>query len=844
MRTQNLIQSYINSHPASKKYNSDKAAKDFDVQKELSNRTFIKPLPGNGRLLKTGLFDTPSEMARGFKYNLKALKHAIKGEANDHELGRLNDVGMKLGGLAIASYLCTRKQTPHAKLFEFIGLTSFFAAMDIWPKLFLQLPARLIHGIDIRQEYEDSFGRKKMFYQDHQFIPWDLYSDKDIHKIGDRWGIPKDIPNRREFIQEKMRKIALQNNTMWMLTAGFATPIMSALICNALEKPVENFQNRRLEAKANSLMENFNLEAAKYPETENTKALNSLLDKHKTQTLTTDIVSDIEKLLTKGLDPMTASAVKQDLAEDLAVGKTFKISKETLTALQESIKKEFAFIKLSDEDMAKIMPDENTLLEAFQRENLLDNETSDFSAHTKAFYNTLEEKIGKFVEQNPDSKIAKQLNFALGKMVHATNESGESPVQKLFKENPAQTLTENIISKIQKVNDVLVKFKANTKVLRQHAQIQVGQAEHTLLADIWNNSADNIMKALQFTPEEISKGKLDREIAGEILRNKMEHITSNKETFDAYLTQMKDVLQKMYSKTSAMSIESENSSYKAAVNNTFNNATNDLNGLGMEKTIQTLIGLDNSQRASLKHDYLSFVADRITGVKSSFYRFLEMSHLYYKVSQMENIGHILSGDMLREVKEELVELAKSTLLEAHTSDFAVKFAQRRNITPQQQDYSQIEVKDGKVINKYYDQIPNGEKVELPHDKNYFNKAMKLIFGDDVHKDIYEKFKDEVFFEDYKAFRRSAYEKLGGEKNFAYPHVLLEGRIFEGTSGERFNKLGCAPDQFMLKLFNNKFNSKTWFTTFGKLGAAVAGVTLLSQFFFGHMKKPTSEKEAK
>ena len=101
---------------------------------------------------------------------------------------------------------------------EFIGLASFFGAMDLWPKLALQLPAYLIHGFNIRQKYEDSYGRKKLFYQDHQFIPWDLYSDKEINKIGDRLGIPKDIPNRREFIQEKMRKIALQNNTMWMLT--------------------------------------------------------------------------------------------------------------------------------------------------------------------------------------------------------------------------------------------------------------------------------------------------------------------------------------------------------------------------------------------------------------------------------------------------------------------------------------------------------------------------------------------------------------------------------------------------------------------------------------------------
>ncbi|MBD5403068.1 hypothetical protein HDR58_09810, partial [bacterium] len=220
MRT-NLIQSYVNNSSAIQQYNSDKVVKEFDVNKELANRTFIKPLPSNGKLVRNNIFDAPSEFFKDMKYDLRALKHSLKGEANDHELGRLNDMGMKVGGLAIATYLFSRKSTPLTRIMEFVGLGSFFAAMNIWPKLALQLPAYLIHGFNIRQQYEDNYGRKKMLYQDHQFIPWDLYSDAEINKIGNRLGVPKDIPNRREFIQEKMRKIALQNNTMWMLTSGF-----------------------------------------------------------------------------------------------------------------------------------------------------------------------------------------------------------------------------------------------------------------------------------------------------------------------------------------------------------------------------------------------------------------------------------------------------------------------------------------------------------------------------------------------------------------------------------------------------------------------------------------------
>lgn len=159
-------------------------------------------------------------MAKDFVYDLKALKGAVNGDANDHQLGKLNDVGMKLGGLAIAGYLASKTPAPLGKTLEFVGLGSFFASMAIWPKIALQWPAQIIHGFNVQQEYEDSFGRKKLFYQDPQFLPWDLYSDKEINRIGDRLGVPRNIRNRREFIQEKMKKIAIQNNTLWMLTAG------------------------------------------------------------------------------------------------------------------------------------------------------------------------------------------------------------------------------------------------------------------------------------------------------------------------------------------------------------------------------------------------------------------------------------------------------------------------------------------------------------------------------------------------------------------------------------------------------------------------------------------------
>lgn len=57
-------------------------------------------------------------------------------------------------------------------------------------------------------------------------------------------------------------------------------------------------------------------------------------------------------------------------------------------------------------------------------------------------------------------------------------------------------------------------------------------------------------------------------------------------------------------------------------------------------------------------------------------------------------------------------------------------------------------------------------------------------------------------------------------------------------------MGDAPDEIILKMANQKFNSGKWFSLFGKLGAGLVGVTLLTQLFFGRMKTPKPAKETK
>lgn len=856
MRT-NLIQAYLNRTPQVQQYNSDKAVKDFDVQKELRTRTFIKPLPSNGKLVKNTIFDIPAEYFKDMKYDMRALKHSINGEANDHELGKLNDMGMKLGGLAIASYLFTRKGTPKTKIFEFIGLLSFFGAMDLWPKLFLQLPAYLLHGFDIRQNYVDNYGRKKMLYQDHQFIPWDLYSDEEINKIGDRMRVPKDIPNRRDFIQEKMRKIALQNNTMWMLTSGFATPIMSALICNALEKPVPKYQGEKLDKSADFLLSNFSQEIKKYDYSKNEAAMTKLLSDNAGKPITKQLVDEIHANLADDLNYVTAQSLRTDI-DNLLPTDSFNFTKETLGNIRKVLEKNFENLDIpfTPEEIAQILPDDASIMSTFEEKGLIKTDIKDFSEHTKLIQDLLDSKIESFVAQNPDNLTARRLDFYMKNLVHSNDRNADSELLSVFKSTQATVLSDNTIETIKSISKTLNSLKAKNAVLDEFAFIKTAQAPETILANFWNDIAsDEFLKTLNISPDEIKKARLDSDIAGKILRNKFEDIVVDDTRYAQVVEFLQKKLSALQGKMLSLSEFKDGESvslYKSLVDSTFDNSAASLKAAGMINTAENLVGYDDTIKTSLKELQLSFVTDRIKGVKSSFYRLLNALDLYHRISKVEKVD-ILHAKMPREVKEELVEMCKQLVINGHNSDYAVKFYFKRNpeLNPhfandeaRKEFYSQIETKNGRVVNKYFGKHDASELVELANDREFFDAAIKLMYDGELHPDTIAKIKDSAFLEEFMRYRKDVMNFVGGDQYKFKPNHLPNGQSFKSSSKLRFLLLGSASDELFFKLCKQKFNSMHWFKRFGTIGAGLAVVTLLPQFFFGKMKNPKASKENK
>ncbi len=251
-----------------------------EVQKSLEySAAFPLSLPGtkplgliphspNGYLVSENVFQSMGSTVKSYGDYAKYFYNAgFKGEGTDYSVGKINDLAIRGGSLGIACVLAATKKFPMAKGMEFIGLGTWFASMAVWPKV-MGAPIKALYGVDINQKYVDSYGRRKSFFEDPQYLPWDLYRHIDINKeynkkasdygylnqVGDKLGIPRDIENRNEATQAKMKQIAIQSNTLWMLTAGVMTPVVSSIVADAIQKPLsDSLLKKKIKTEENEI---------------------------------------------------------------------------------------------------------------------------------------------------------------------------------------------------------------------------------------------------------------------------------------------------------------------------------------------------------------------------------------------------------------------------------------------------------------------------------------------------------------------------------------------------------------------------------------------------------------
>lgn len=853
--TTKLINNYLNTYktPIANR-NQPTYGHNINTQtEELDTRAYIKPLTGKGKLVKNNIFDIPGVMVKDTIYDIKALKHAINGSANDHELGKINDMGMKLGGLAIAAYLFTRKQTPLTKAMEFIGLASFFASMAIWPKIAIQLPTKLIHGVNSQQKYIDSFGRKKPFDLDPQFLPWDAFEDDEIQKKGDRLGIPKDIPNRRDLIQEKYKKIGIQNNTLWMMTAGFATPIMSALICNKAEKPIDKYLTKLRTKQAHKLMNNFpeSVEKAKSNKIKNN--INRIIELNKEQIIDNQLFHEIVDAYSEGMDLVTKKGLEADL-RNLLFDNKYEVNRSTIENVYKNIETKFA--KTEYEPLiSELLPKQNEVIKNLKNKNLLDNahDASGINKVRKEILLSIRSKVNEYNRANPGNSINWE-EF----ITHLQNKVGteDSVVTKALKSNPSSKLTPKIQGKLKKLANVMTEFDGINSVIRKFISLKVANGPSEL-AHKWNDIADNLIDIFEFTPKEIEKTRHDRELVNKLLREKIETIALLDEP--KYKEFMDKLIKKVSEITKVMPDELHNDTLNKLNSSIDDNIIPKLRDkdLNMKNLIKKLVGVDYMKRengslipsteirGSYKLIVKQFISERLLGTESSLLRLINGIDRYRAVATGMHVDQLYHDHPI-EVKEELIEAMKKSILQDHSSDHATKGYMRRNPHPNplkgdlvREESAGTSVK--KVIYQFFGKTPPEKMVDIPSDAGFFQEKMKLIFNNANTETTENLLGAYGLKEKMQSWKNNSMSALADQLYFAKKNHTVYGGSSQSTSIFRFLITGIAPDEFMFNIFNQKYNTNKWFKMFGGMGAALLAVTVGAQFFFGKLKMPESTK---
>ena len=848
----NLIQNFINNRPTNgllgqrnEKEPRKKPAPYFNIQHEV-NKDLIKPLDGDGRLVNKNILNAPLYIVKDNFYNTKAFKHAVEGKANDHELGKLSNVGLTLGGLGIAGYLFSKRQTPLTKGMEFIGLGSFLASMAIWPKLAIQLPAYLIHGFNVQKEYIDSSGRKKPFYQDPQFLPWDLYSDKEIQKIGDRLGIDKNIKNRRDVIQEKMKTIAIQNNTLWMLTAGFATPIMSALICNTTEPYFAKFLNDRKNKKADKILNNLEQYSNKYQNYDIQNQLESVLRLYSDKPLDKNFRSNIIQAFTHNLDRVSATKVEKDLNLILKSNIEYNINENAGKQIYQNLINTFKENGIRKEFIQQMLPNEEGIINLLKDKKLLNTPIplSKFRNVTTEVTQLMRTLVDKYNKTAPASL---QEDFDYINDLISNNRDSEHPVRSLISKLESTKISEKTIKTLTSLAENLDEFNAKMYSLDEAAMLKIGSAPETVIANFWNNSSKEIVELFGLTPKEIEKVRSNRVLLNPLLREKFEKIASDDQLYQKVMKGLIDKVAVLNEQINPLTMTEKmfqkelpdgkgekpiiKSLYEKVVTNTYRETAGQLRNQKLDNIASLLVGSKNfDSKISLMNLQKSFVSDRLLGVKSSFYRLINTLDFYRRIAKeptsIDNLGTIS-----REVKEELVELCKIITIEGHASDHATKFYMLRNPEPAN-DTSSIVVKNGKVVNEYFGKTK--ELADIGNDKYFYQNAMKTMFEMPLDKTTQELIDNSQIKKELVNYRNLTLDILGGEKYFAKPRHLVRS-INNASSEIKFLITGIATDEFFFKSCRQLFNTHYWKKTFVRFGAGLLGVTVLAQFFFGKTK---------
>lgn len=826
-----------------------------DANKPVRTSKRVKPLPPKGHLVDDDLVSGTKYFFKDIGYDMKSLKNGYKGTANDHQLGRLNDVGLRLGGIGIATYLASQTTNPKARLMEYIGLAVFLTSMAIYPKIAINTPAKIMHGYDIDKEYIDDQGRKKSVHQDSNYIPYDMYNGnnkgEDLDIIGDRMGIPRDIKNRHDVIKEQMRKIATQNNTLWMLTAGFATPLMTALLCCGIEKfivspSLEKARNHKYDAKIQSMLNQVVSEKPDYNIINNSlgDSVKSIITKFEGKVLPPETQEELYELLCKETDVILSDGIKKDIEQILTSENIIRIDEKTLSQTIERAQREIQG-RQSKFIIENVLPAQNEIA------NLIKNIKPEADLNkgvelTLAEFEALKSNILEIANGNIENltgEASKHKDYL---------KSNVLKYQKEFKFEQLPIITKESGEKIVKFANILGDFKDKIAVLDKCENFKFEYTPGSILADYYEKFQKTLIKQLDISPKDYKRMSNDKEFTKQLLDKKFAELCKNetkyKQTFEALGKVLSDMETALNGKNESESLVKD---LINAIETVYHNAAKALNGTGNgQNTANRLVKSENpniikskedlyklldgvnplpefkygsnaeetlkifaNSKGSSKNLKINRLINRYQGEVDSFFRVLHTLDFYKTALNPETLmSRASAGDTA--YIQKLEKEVKEAMLNGSISDFILK--------------NGIE-----NVNSYRDFYNVGWALEPDNVKGKLTSETKAALTNAKEGNISERL---------QTYITRLRDVISNDKtDFTKPSHTLNENIVKKYSDAaknneaKFNLIAQSPVDMAQKAASKMHGDRMWLKSVGIFTGVVFGVTLLAQFFFGKIK---------
>lgn len=828
----------------------------------------VKPDKPKGHLVETPLYKAPVVYFQDLARDTYGIVKGYKGKANDHELGKQNDVALKLGVLATAIYLMTVRPSKMPKLMEFVGGGSFLAAMALWPKLAIALPIKLRTGVDIQQKYVDSYGRKKGFYQDSQYLPWDLYSKEQINKMGDKMGVPNDVPNRDEVIKEKARMLSVQGNTLHMATAGFATPIAAGLACNAMEPYLDKMKQNKILKKTQNLMDSANMY---YSATAAPKDVQNEFESFLTQNMGSKIESNKEliKILnwSQNISPEMEVKLGQDL--DLLLAKTKNdINPEYADRLY------YKFI----EPLTKAGVSKNDLRAVFENNGLYGSQDGFISRFIRfkgdSSATILEEATKEILDGLIDSKAAESKAQALKECI------APDTIKNVVNAHNRSVLDEEAAGHIRKVFTVLNNYFRREDLLTQWENVRFADDADSMGAYSWGRVSKKILSEMGFSNKELQILSSNGPKSVNLLEKRMEEIAQNPKKYRKVITK---IAEKAAEFDSVLS-ENPRQQYRTYVDELCDPIQTALKKLGFTNTSEYIGGrpfikdasenIKNTNEAlhgTLRYVKKSICDEHIMSIKASFYRFIQAMDLHRRIQDGTFRGEF--NEIVKDMGDhtpdfEVVKnLAKKTIISGTAADFETKLG----VEGARKTYET-------VIRLLYGALPEGftkkamadlssdvatrrpileaasrktEDVYRAAVNSGLDKTQLNLYRTGMASDTIQALYDvsvrtgrngskavdlvDNMKEYFQTFIRDVANKYSPiYRGCNVPNHDVTGAIAD-LPGNMLSKLvGASPKEIVKKASQSASNSAKWLKMFGVTGAVLAVGTVLSTLFFGHL----------